>query len=183
MQHTSANVMWFAGVLSEHFFFLHRYKCDYNSPPHSRRLFVSSDIRAFLQRTSQSFIILWTRLISPNLLFFPSKIKWPLQTKPSCWLFSLKYTLPPPKKKKLNDVCFLFRCDFSSACLNLIPSFCWSQTCTTVELGAFSCGGRVNCSGDVAGGENVATLKHVNYWWYSVCTMQTYYPCSYVYGS
>lgn len=80
--------------------FLHRYKCDYNSPLQKRAELEVVRVKwhqGFLQRMSHSFIILWTRLISPNLevpSIFPffSKIKRPLQTKFTCLLH---LQLPP----------------------------------------------------------------------------------------
>lgn len=119
MQHTSANVMWFAGVLSEHSAL--SFYTDISVTitllcrgAQSWRLFVSSGIRAFC-REHPAVLLFYgpvsslqtLRLPWFNILFF-SKIKWPLETNPH--LGYSGQNILCQKKKKLNDVCFLFQC-------------------------------------------------------------------------
>lgn len=114
MQHTSANVMWFAGVLSEHSALTFYTDISVTITllcrgAQSWRLFVSSDIRPFC-RERPAVLLFYGPVSSLQTLrlpwffsfFSPSKIKRPLQTESSCWLFSSRYTW---QQKRLNDVC------------------------------------------------------------------------------
>lgn len=78
--------------------FPHRYKCDYNSPLQRR-----TELEVVRVKWHQGFLQFYDFMDPSHLskpwgcfdltCFFFSKIKWPSQTKSSCWLFSLKYTL------------------------------------------------------------------------------------------